>query len=146
MTHPCSGHASWSENEGLEQSDTCSMKGSLWREGEMLARKDGNSHWGQRVSPAHAREIPSSWRGLHTCPAWPLSSNSSQVCQLVGRSFAKVQKTLIQPFPPVLKRICLAVSRCFMHACPGSRGEVCLGFPPGHLIDSGELQMPDPSC
>lgn len=41
MAHPCLGHASWSENEGLEQSDTCSMKDSLWREGGMLARKDG---------------------------------------------------------------------------------------------------------
>lgn len=113
----------------------------------MLARKDGNSHWGQGTSPAHAREIPSSWTGLHKCPAWPLSCNSSQGCQLVGRSFAKVQKALIQPFPPVLKRICLAVSRGFMHAWPGSRGEgSALGFPPGHLIDSVELQMPDPSC
>ena len=87
--------------------DTCSMNGPLWREGEM---QYGNSRREQRASPAHAREITSRWRWApQMSRVWPLSCNSDRGCQLVGRRFAKVQKALIQPFPPVLKRSCLAV-------------------------------------
>lgn len=53
-----------------------------------------------------------------------------------------MQKALIQPFPPVLKRISLLFHGALCMPVLGAGEKSALGFPPGHLIDPVELQVP----
>lgn len=53
-----------------------------------------------------------------------------------------MQKALIQPFPPVLKGFALVLHGAVCMPVLGAEEKSAWGFPPGHLTDPVELQVP----
>lgn len=103
-------------------------------------RDAGQEGWelplGTAGEPSTRRGSTKSGRGLCTGPA--LSSNSNRGCQELCQGAEGINSALSS----CSERICLGVHGAVCTPVLGAGEKSALGFPPGHLTDPVELQVP----